>query len=344
MATVSQSNRIQNACLMILAVVAVGFVLFWFRAVLIPFVLAVFVAYGLAPFIEIQNRNFRVPRPLAVLVTLVVGTLLLGLVGALVSSSIQQLADNTDAYQRQLELMIDRIEEAPLVAKFAPDLVKNFDLNAILPTDQLQRMLVRTTSAILDLVSNGLIVLIFLFFLLAGQSAVQSQGVRLDVETRIRRYIVVQTVISAATGIAVGVVLAALGVPLAMVFGLFAFLLNFIPSIGSIIATLLPVPVVLVSPEISPFVAILAIGVPAAIQFLVGNVLSPKILGDSLELHPVTILLALMVWGSIWGIVGMLLATPITAVMKMLMERLEMTRPLARLMAGHFEPALTVES
>jgi AI-2 transport protein TqsA len=123
-----------------------------------------------------------------------------------------------------------------------------------------------------------------------------------------------------------------------MVFGLFAFLLNFIPSVGSLIATLLPLPVVLMNPEISPTIGVLAIVLPGLVQLAIGNVISPKVMGDSLELHPVTILLALMIWGTLWGLVGMLLATPITAVLKMLLERMELTRPLARLMAGHVEP------
>jgi len=344
MATVAQS-RIQNVCLMILAAVAVGFVLFWFRAVLIPFVLAVFVAYGMGPVIEIQTDRLRVPRPMAVLVTLLLGVFLLMMAGGLVSSSVRQLSTHTDVYQRQIEQLVERGASSPLVERFAPDLAEDLDLRALIPTDQLGSIVVGTTNAIVDLLSNGLIVLIFLFFLLSGEAAVRSQGVRADVETKIRRYILVQGVLSAATGLLVGGVLSVLGVPLAMMFGLFAFLLNFIPSIGSIIATLLPVPVVLVSPDISPTVATLAIAIPAMIQFVIGNVLSPKIMGDSLELHPVTILLALMVWGALWGIVGMLLATPITAVMRMLFERMELTRPLGDLMAGHFdgEPALVTE-
>ena len=181
--------------------------------------------------------------------------------------------------------------------------------------------------------------LIFLFFLLSGESAVRSRGVRADVEAKIQRYIVIQGALSAATGILVGGILAVLGVPLAMVFGLFAFLLNFIPSIGSLIATLLPLPVVLMSPEISSTVAVLAIVLPGLVQFAIGNVISPKVMGDSLELHPVTILLALMIWGALWGIVGMLLATPIMAVLRMLLERMELTRPVAQLMAGRFEPS-----
>jgi AI-2 transport protein TqsA len=164
-----------------------------------------------------------------------------------------------------------------------------------------------------------------------------------EIESRIERYVALKALLSGATGILVGGVLAVLGIDLAMVFGLFAFLLNFIPSIGSVVATLLPLPVVLVSPDVSLGTAVLAIAIPGAIQFGIGNVLEPKLMGDALDLHPITILMALIVWGMLWGIVGMLLATPITAIMRMLFERLEMTRPLANLLAGRIggEPVET---
>jgi AI-2 transport protein TqsA len=128
-----------------------------------------------------------------------------------------------------------------------------------------------------------------------------------------------------------------LGIDLAMVFGLFAFLLHFIPSIGSIVATLLPLPVVLVNPAVSPTVAILAIVLPAAIHFVIGNFIDPKLMGQSLDLHPVSVLLALMVWGAVWGVIGMFLATPLTAIMKILFERSELTAPIADLMAGRLD-------
>ena len=323
---------------MIVAAVAVGFVLVWFRSVLIPFVLAVFFAYGLGPVIEIQTNRLRVPRPLAVLLTLLLGIFLLSLAGGLISTSVQQLSANADTYQAQIEQTVERVLDSPLIAKYAPDFPQELDFRQIIPTRQLGAALMGTTNAIIDLLSKGLIVLIFLFFLLSGGAAIRSRGIRAEVEAKIRRYIVIQALLSAATGILVGGILGALGVPLAMVFGLFAFLLNFIPSVGSAIATLLPLPVVLMSPEISPAVAVLAMGLPALVQVVIGNVISPKVMGDSLDLHPVTILLALMIWGTLWGLVGMLLATPITAVLKMLLERMPLTQPLAQLMAGDFEP------
>ena len=82
---------------------------------------------------------------------------------------------------------------------------------------------------------------------------------------------------------------------------------------------------------------VLAIALPGAVQMSVGNIIEPKLMGEELDLHPVTILLALMIWGAIWGIVGMLLATPITAVMKILFERMELTRPVADLFAGRLD-------
>ena len=200
-------------------------------------------------------------------------------------------------------------------------------------------MALNLSGAIIDLVSQGAIVLIFLMFLMLGGSAATAPigGTWGEVEARIKRYLVFKAVISAVTGFLVGAVLAFFGVQAATVFGLMAFLLNFIPSIGSIVATLLPLPVVLMSADLSTSARVLAIVIPGALQFAVGNVVEPKIMGDELDLHPVTILLALMIWGALWGIVGMLLAVPITAVMKILMERGELTKPVADLFAGRLD-------
>ena len=78
----------------------------------------------------------------------------------------------------------------------------------------------------------------------------------------------------------------------------------------------------------------LAILLPGSVQMFIGNVIEPKMLGDSLDLHPITVLLSLIFWGMLWGIPGMLLAAPITAVLKILSENLEITAPVARLLSG----------
>ena len=113
-----------------------------------------------------------------------------------------------------------------------------------------------------------------------------------------------------------------------------AFFLNFVPNVGSIVAIFLPLPIILISPDLDMTILALAILLPGSVQMFIGNVIEPKMLGDSLDLHPITVLLSLIFWGMLWGIPGMLLAAPITAVLKILSENLEITAPVARLLSG----------
>ena len=341
----AQHVRIQTICLLILSTVAIATGLYWLRPVMIPFVLAVFFSFGLAPVTEQLIRYGRLPRLLAVVTTMVLGVLLMSLLGVLVLSSVGQLTANVDAYQEQIAQLFERL--TMLLG------LKRFGISAHMPgnpfsqmsAETVSSMLLGTTNAIVDIGSNGLLVLVFLFYLLLGNISREQPmgGVWGDVEERIERYIVTKALISGATGALVGSVLSILGIDLALVFGLFAFLLNFIPTVGSMIATLLPVPVVLVSPDISATTASLAILLPMIIQFTIGNIIEPKVMGEVFDLHPVTVLMALIVWWMIWGMVGTLLATPMTAIMKILFERMELTKPIADLLAGRIDVLLSGE-
>ncbi len=335
-----RERNIQTICLILLSTLAVAAALYWLRPVMVPFVLAVFIAYGLSPLVNLSVRRLRFPRLLAVGGTLALAFLLLLLLGGLVSASVGQLASNADAYQAQLGVLLADITASLPLERFGISSEVQLDPLSQIPASAVGTLLLGTTNALLEILSQSFLVLIFVIFLLIGSGGRSAPltGVWSQIEAQIQRYLATKAVISATTGILVGAVLGLLGVDLALVFGLFAFLLNFIPSVGSIIATLLPLPVVLVSPEISTTVAVLAIAVPGAIQLTIGNALEPKIMGDSLDLHPVVILVMLIFWGILWGIPGMLLATPITAVMKILFGRLEQTRPLANLLAGQLVP------
>ena len=331
-------HRVQTSCLVVLTAIAVAAALHWLRPVMIPFVLSVFIALGLQPLIALQVERLRLPRAVALLTTLTLGISMLALLASLVSASVSQLSANADVYARQLSGLLDKVVAAlprGVFGETAPEQVLGSLTN--IPVRSVGGMLVGTTNAIVDLLSQSLLVIIFVTFLLLGGSGGEATGVWRDAERNIQRFLVTKASISAATGLAVGLTLGLLGVDLALVFGLFAFLLNFIPSIGSIVSTLLPLPVVLVNPEISGVVALLAITIPGAIQILIGNILEPRIMGSSLDLHPVAIVLALIFWGMLWGIVGMLLATPITAVIKIVLERFEGTRVLSDLLAGRLD-------
>ncbi|MEM7806821.1 MAG: AI-2E family transporter [Planctomycetota bacterium] len=185
-------------------------------------------------------------------------------------------------------------------------------------------------SGMLTLVSNAGLVGVFLLFLLLGRGdkPVPADSVRGQIERRIQAYLSVTFVVSLATGFLTGLTLWLLGVKLAWLFGLLAFALNFIPTVGSAVATLLPVPMILFGQDLSTAAIIAALIIPAVIQFVLGNIVAPKMLGDRLQLSPVAVMLALLLLGAIWGIVGMILATPMLAVFKIAIDRLSPSNPL----------------
>jgi AI-2 transport protein TqsA len=340
--TESKANyqqRVQTVCLVILSMVAVAMSLYWLAPVLVPFVLAIFIALGMSLTVDLQMRYLHVPRLAALLITIVVGLLILTLFGLLIMAAANQLTANTDTYQEQIRSMLDDLAKSVPLASFGIDLKANESLMSRIPGTTVRNVLVGTGAAVMGLISQGVLVLIFVLFLLSGQVVSRHPvgGVLGEAEAGIKLYIMTKVLVSVITGVLVGLTLTLLGVEMALMFGLFAFLLNFIPSVGSVISTLLPLPVVLVSPDISPTVAVLAIAIPGGIQFAVGNVIEPKIMGKSLDLHPVVILMGLIFWGMLWGIVGMLLATPMTAVVKIFLSKREFTAPMARLLSGRLD-------
>lgn len=190
-----------------------------------------------------------------------------------------------------------------------------------------------------SLLGSAVMMMIFMFFLLLGdaQIGLEKPTIWLEIERKIRSYIVTKTVISALTGVAVGFALWMFDIPLAFVFGMLACLLNFIPNVGPLLMCVLPLPLIVLDPDLSLASMITVIVLVSAIEFVSGNVVETKIMGDSFELHPVVVLLTLMLWGMIWDLPGMFLATPITAAMKILLEKFEYTRPVAEMMAGRFD-------
>jgi AI-2 transport protein TqsA len=121
---------------------------------------------------------------------------------------------------------------------------------------------------------------------------------------------------------------------MAWLFAFLVFLFTFIPNVGPIVATLLPLPVA-VTQFHDPWMILATLAIPGAIHMTIGNLVTPRMLGRGMELHPVTVLLALAFWGLIWGIVGMVLAMPIMATLRIVLSRFNTTRPLAGLLAGH---------
>ncbi len=335
-----RESQIRTICLIILTAFAIGVVLYWLRPVLVPFVLAVFVTVAMMPLIDVQTR-WRIPLPLAVASAVIFSVLLLTLVGIIVSVSVTRLVGNVALYQQQIGVLISNALDRLPLEQLGID--ESYLLGQM--PSQVGAALLGTGNALIDILSNGFLVVVFVIFLLIGRSGQAPTSALLEeVEERVKRYVGVKFLISLATAFSVGTVLQLLGIPFALMFGLLVFLLNFIPSVGSVIATLMPLPVVLVQPEISTASAVLAIALPGAIQITLGNFIEPKIYGESLDLHPVVTLMSLVLWGTLWGVVGMFLAAPMAAVIKIFLARLEHTAPIAEAMGGRLDALFGEES
>ncbi len=334
-------QKIRTACLVILTIVAVGAALILLRPVLVPLLLALLFTYCLKPVIELQMRRLGLPRWAAIAGAAFVGLVALAVAGFLVALFVAQLLDrdNLEKYQERFTVLVQRIQTTVPLEQFGLK-VEAGQMPSVSAED-IRQILTSGISSTANVVTSVALVLIFMLFLLLGQGgrAPRPGTLLSEIETRAQRYILQMVGFSLVTGLLVGLCLGILGVKFAYAFGFMAFLLNFIPTVGPLIATLLPLPVVLLEEEMGPVTKVLAIVLPAAVQ-LAFAVIQPRVQGEGQDLHPVTTMAALVFFGSIWGILGAALAVPVTGVIKIILERIPTTRPVADWMAGRFDPNL----
>lgn len=162
-------------------------------------------------------------------------------------------------------------------------------------------------------------------------------GIISSIRRSVHHYLVVKTGVSALTGLIVYAILSAFGLNFAEALGVITFLLNFIPTIGSIVATALPVLVALVQFETWPPVIALFAGV-GVVQFTLGNILDPMLMGRTLQMSSFAIVLSLTLWGAIWGVVGMFLAVPIMVMVMIVCAHIPALRPVAILLSRDGDP------
>ena len=369
-------QRTQNICLVLLATIAVSFSLFYLKSVLLPFVIALFVVIGCRPILEFVEKQLKLPRSIAFGLSFLIGNLLLIGFALLLWFSITDLQNKSSVYEKRMNIIAtwvveklpsdppspepndiskenseqDTLGPAPTTLSGNNDLPKNpkAAVEEIFQSISsfIQEQLVRLASSLANLLSYGILILIFVFFLLMGntgqipdpdQTTENQPRILGEIEEQIRKYLFMKTVISMFTGFAFGLVLWLFGVPLATVFGFLAFLLNFIPNIGPLIGCALPVPFLILNSNISPTAGIICFVLISTIQFVSGNVIETRIMGKSFDVSPITLLLALMFFGLIWGIIGMFLATPIVSILKIVLHQRSSTRPIADLLAGRLD-------
>jgi len=334
--------------LVLMAGVTLSFALWYAKSVLIPLALALLVTYLVGPLVNRLQVQLRLPRWAAILAVLVglagVGTLF----GFAIQGSVNQLVKDGEFFEKGVQILIHDVTlfiegnteiDFPEGDLTLPQVLQ--EVGAQLPASVLSASGAfgfgsDALSFLANFLINGAFVILFAVILLAGRSPTDQQrsGLWGEIDRSVQRYLATKFFASAVTGILTWILLWILGVRLSLVFGLMAFFLNFIPSAGSIIAMVLPLPVAYLSHPESPGMVALALLLPGGVQFLVGNIIEPRLQGDRLDLHIISVLMTLVFWTLLWGIPGAILAVPMTVVVKMVLARFETTRPIAEILAG----------
>jgi len=325
-----ENNRIITLSLFILALVAVAFTLNFTKPIMIPFVLALLIRILIDPIIDFQTEKLRVHRIVAVFVSLILIVFLFVIIVPFIVGSVAIFLQSADDYNSKVLILIDI-----LISKLT-DFNIVVDREIILSTF-LGLPFLDWASAILsnsaNFISKLFLVVILTLFLLLGKKSKNTSPEWNEIIAHVKKYIFTKFITSSATGILAGLIYWMLGMELAFIFGSLTFILNFIPYFGSVIAVLIPVPIAYLQFE-DPTYLILIILLPTIVHLIIGYIVEPKIFGAVLGLHPITIILSLIVWGMIWGFIGIVLAAPITAIIKISFEKFETTLPLARLLEG----------
>ena len=266
--------------------------------------------------------------------------------GVLIYGGVSSFIQKFPAYSTKITTMISSLwEQLKIPVADVNQYFDRFDWGQ--PISALTSLLSRTFGNFAAFLGNLVLVIIFLMFMLAGRTALMLRVKRAfeephadrlifiinSIENHVQHYLVIKIFVSLLTAIIGGLIIFAGGLDFAIFSAILIFVLNFIPNIGSFIATIFRGLIGLIN--YGPSIRVLLVGIGLIItQMIIGNVVEPKITGKNLNLSPIVILISLILWGWLWGITGMILAVPLTSAMKIIFEHIEILKPLASLISA----------
>ena len=287
--------------------VAVGVVLKYAQSVILPLIIAWLLSYLIGPAVNFMTTR-KIPTTLAVAIILIILLGIFYLSFTFLYSRVSAFAAAYPKYHTRFTELLALVT-SKWNLKFDP-------LSGINWGQSISSGLVSLSGSIFAFVSQLVLVIIFLFFILLGkpyfrykilksfsaENADQISRITSSITSQIRRYLSLQFLISFTTGILVWLALQIIGVDFPVTWGALAFFLNFIPTVGSIVASIPPILLALVQFYPSIWPGVVTFFAVVTIQLGMGNALSPKVMGDQLNLSPVVVLLSLLFWGWLWGV------------------------------------------
>lgn len=261
-------------------------------------------------------------------------------IGTFVTSSMIELGSVVAQLDSKINVVIDKIST-----------LTSFDLKEPLQKFfqefNMATLLNRIFVAFSSILSNTMQIFLYVLFLLIDQrffdlklnalfqnenSKNKAKHILTSISKGVRTYILITTIVSLITGFLTFLICQYFGLQGAVLWGFIAFILNFIPTIGTIIAVLIPTVFAII--QLTDVSSILYLFIfLVLIQFVIGNVIYPKLMGKSLNISQFVVILSLVVWGAMWGTIGMFLAVPIMMILLIILSQFESTKNLAVLIS-----------
>lgn len=336
-----RSNNKGSAAVTAAAVVVVIYGMQMAKVLLVPFLIAAFLALiTVRPMLWLQQK--RVPSFLAALVIVSAIMLLMAVVGTILGSSIAEFTAALPGYQARLDVIVEGVFD--FVTKHLKDDESMDSFADMVDPGWAMGLAATILNSLKDVLTNTFLIIFTMIFMLLevssvgtkveaafGRSAESLERPKAFLQN-LGRYLGIKTVVSIATGICAGVLTWTIGLDFPLLWAMLAFLLNYVPTIGSIIAAVPAVLLALV--QLGPGAAgATAIGF-AAINVAFGNIIEPRLMGYGVGISPLVVFVGLLFWGWVFGPVGMLLSVPLTMTLKLVLESDEQTRWIAILIGS----------
>ena len=301
--------------------------------IILPILFSVFLSILALPGVN-GLKKLGLPTPLAILLVVALVSLFLVAISGIIAGTVRGFTAAIPRYQAPLQdLWTTSLATLERFGIGDQELVADFKPGDVMP------LVGQTIGAVAAIFSQIVIVTVTMTFILFEASELaRKTEVALgggsntvsrfaEASDKVQRYLFIKTVVSAITGLAVGIWVSLLGIDFPMLWALLAFMLNYIPSVGSIIAAIPPTLLAIVTLG-WPYAVAVALGY-MVVNIALGNIIEPRLLGRSLGLSPLVVFLSLLFWGWIWGPAGMLFSVPMTVIAKLILEGSEDTRWIA---------------
>lgn len=333
--------------LSLIAAVFVGYVLKELRDIFIPFCIALFLYFLLNQVVR-RLQQWRLPKTLVMIGMLAAIFVFLYLCGLLLFTGASSFIDQFPAYSLKITRLIKGVLahlKLPLID--VRQYMAGIEWDNIFNPAQITALVSGTMGTFASFVGNLLLVVLLLMFMLGEKVPMVARVARTlspaqarellamvnAIEAKIQHYLFIKTLMSAATAGMAALILLVGRVDFIIFSALLVFLLNYIPTFGSLLSTAFPALITFLRYGFCLRLVLVTAGL-MVMQFVMGNVLEPQVMGKSMNLSPIIILLSLIFWGWLWGVVGMFLAVPVTSACKLVFDSIPALKPVAAAMSG----------